>query len=231
MLRFVTMAFALVILFCSAGVSRADNVYEVSLPSLNGVYKAGASSPGAQANWSIPTQDGTVPLESIALHYDLTIVSPTAVTSASLESGGSILFSDPTSPGNNLGAEWGIPLAPGQFSFDSQANEFRFIVTALSKNSFDIWVIDNLQQAYGSTPNSDGTGTVSLTFGSSNGQPLAAVVTSVDALFSPDSVISPSSETILVTPEPPSIVLVGGLALVLGSLKLRRLILLRASPQ
>ena len=111
-------------------------------------------------------------MESIALHFDINVYDfPLAlngqgnIVPTPVDSGSSLLFENLQSPGNFLGGEWGIPLEPGQFSYDTQTNSFRFIVQALPRNNFDIWVIQNLEQAYQGTPDGNGTGTAALTFG------------------------------------------------------------------
>jgi hypothetical protein len=215
--------------------AKADTVYQERLPSLTGVYPAGSTSVGAQAAWSIPTQDGTVVLQSIALHYDLAVNDfptgldgqgnsiPTAVIS-----GGSLLFQSAQFPGTFLGGEWGIPIEPGQFSYDAQAGSFRTILQALPNNNFDIWVIQDLQQAYQGTPFtpvSNGTGTAALGFNAEFGLPQVADgearVTYAAALFSPDSLITPSSPVLLV-PEPSTLLLLIPGLMALAALRLKK---------
>jgi hypothetical protein len=226
-MRRLALAFLLLLSFFCASQSHADTVYGVNLHSLKGKYSVGTTASTATADWSIPTQNGTVGLESIALHYELQVIEfPTSQDGqgqdvlTDVDSSGSILFADLQAPGNSLGAQWGIPLEPGQFSYESQANSFEFIVQALSKNTFDIWVIDNLEQAYGTTPESDGSGTVELSFNFPSGQPFVddgkVRVKFADALFSPDSVITPSSK-ITPSPEPTAVLLLGIGLLALGA--------------
>ena len=69
-MRRLSLVFVLMLFLGGVGESRADTVYQTQLPSLTGVYTAGSNFTGAQAEWSIPTQDRTVALQSMALHYD-----------------------------------------------------------------------------------------------------------------------------------------------------------------
>ncbi len=69
-MRRSSLVFVLMPFLGGVGESRADTVYQTQLPSLTGVYTAGSNFAAAQAEWSTPTQDGTVALQSIALHYD-----------------------------------------------------------------------------------------------------------------------------------------------------------------
>ena len=69
-MRRSSLVFVLMPFLGGVGESRADTIYQTQLPSLAGVYTTGSNFTGAQAEWSIPTQDGTVALQFIALHYD-----------------------------------------------------------------------------------------------------------------------------------------------------------------
>ena len=69
-MRRLSLVFVLMLFLGGVGESRAHTVYQTQLPSLTGVYTAGSNFTAAQAEWSIPARDGTVALQSMALHYD-----------------------------------------------------------------------------------------------------------------------------------------------------------------